>query len=468
MKCIVTGVIEIYGATQAEARQIKEHLSVDDPEYHKKLRINPKARFYLSPQYKFYEEKAGVLTVPRGIGKWLVNTFPAAAFEVNTVTATHEYEFAEPIVLRENQVGVPEAIVAARQGLAVLPTGFGKTIIGLSVIKALGQRALVLAPTTPVKEQFIEDIKKYFGFNPNRADAPIHVRTPQWVNSHAKRGDFDGSRYGVVIYDECDGAVADGARRVWKYLPARFRYGFTGTLDRTDGKGPAIPFYFGDTLVERTETLIAPRIILHQYGGGGAIDAYHKMTQELSEDQERNEGIAALVERGKKTLILTKRVEHYKALAAMMPSGTKAFPIDSDANKKERAELLASFRNGTADFDVLLSTYALLGRGADIPSLDTLILAGDLKSHVLQRQAAGRILRLFEGKEPVIHDIVDVSNPILFKQAKARQKVYKSKNWPTSVCPMKSTTQSLFPKDLRHLFENVSTGSATPSAAPSL
>lgn len=453
MRCIVDGQIKIYGALPHEAKLIKTHLSIDDPEYHRKLRINPKARYYLSPQFKFYEDKATVLTVPRGIGKWLVETFPAASFEVNTVTAPYDFELLEPITLRPNQVGVPELVAKSIQGLAVLPTGFGKTIVALAVIKALGQRALVLAPTTPIKEQFLADIQKYFGINANKDDAPIQVRTPQWVNSRAKAGKFDGSAFGLVIYDECDGSVADGARRVWKHLPARFRYGLTGTLDRTDGKGPAIPFYFGDTLVERDQDLAyAPRIILHHYDGGGAVDVYHKMTKEVSEDPERNLGIVDLVERGKKTLILTKRVEHYKALTAMMPAHLKAYAIDSDANKKERAALLGSFRDGSADFDVLLSTYSLLGRGADIPSLDTLVLAGDLKSHVLQRQAAGRILRLFKGKEPVIHDIVDINNPILFKQAKARKKVYDSKNWPTSVCPMKATTQSLFPKDLQHLF----------------
>ena len=476
MNCIVTGVITIQGATLGEARRIKEYLSVDDPEYHRKLRINPKARFYLSPQFKFYEEgkdkpgfgQAATLVVPRGAGKWLFDNFPSATFDVRTVTAPYEFKEVEPIVLRQNQKGIPETIIKARQGLAVLPTGFGKTIIALAVAKSLGQRTLILAPTLPIKEQFVVDISRYFGVDATRDDAPIQVRTPQWVNGRAKRRMFDGSAFGLVIYDECDGSVADGARRIWKHLPARFRYGLTGTLDRTDGKGPAIPFYFGDVLVERFETSVTPSVVLHQYNGGGAVDTYHKMTQELSEDQERNEGIVNIVEKGKKTLILTKRVEHYKQLAAMMPKDLKVFPVDSKDNKKERAELLASFRNGTADFDVLLSTYALLGRGADVPSLDTLILAGDLKSHVLQRQAAGRILRLFKGKEPVIHDIVDVNNPILFKQAKARQKVYKAKNWPTSVCPMNSTTQSLFPKDLKYLFGTGSSGSATPSAAPSL
>lgn len=457
MRCIVTGVIEILGAQPWEVAKIKEYLSVDDPAYYQKIRINPKAKFFLSPQFTYYAQTKsdpGRLVAPRGIAGWLNQQFKPT-WEIKTQKAPHDFKPKEDITLRPNQVGIPEEVVKASQGLIVLPTGYGKTIVGLEVVRLLGQRTLVIVPKLPIKEMWVNDIQRYFGVDPRRDDSPIHVVTPSFILSRAKRGSFDGSVYGLVLYDECHGAVADGARKIWQHLPAHHRYGLTGTLDRTDGQGPAIPFYFGPVLVERNQTLASPMVVLSNYRGGGAVDVYHKMIEAQVTDPDRNKAIAELVSGLKgKTLVLTKRVIHYGLLAKLI-HGKRVVVINSDDNKAEAKATMQALRDGSKPFDVILGTMSLLGTGVDIPSLDTLVIAGDLKSSVLHKQAAGRILRLFKGKnDPTIYDIVDIDNPILFKQAKARQKVYKELNWPTSVCPLTTQgTKHLFPQDLLHLFE---------------
>lgn len=457
MRAVVTGTLELTDLKPWEEQKIKDYLSIDDPAYYQKIRINPKAKFFLSPQFHHYVQKrnqTGRLVAPRGIAGWLRRSFEAS-WEVKTVKAPYEYTWQEEIVLRENQKGLVEDVIRQPQGLIVLPTGFGKSIIALKLIKELGQRALIIVPKKPIQEAFLSDIQRYFGFDARAAESPIHVRTPAFIASRIKRNDFDGSAYGCVIYDECHGVAADGARKLFDSLPAHYRYGLTGTLDRSDGQGPAIAFYFGEVLVERHQTLARPKVVINHYRGGGAVDVYHKMTEAMATDENRNQAIAELVETlPGKTLVLTKRVVHYGLIAEKI-KGKKVIVLNSDDNAKEAKERLRALRDGSEPFDVILGTFSLLGTGTDIPSLDTLVLAGDLKSSVLHKQAAGRILRLFEGKkEPVIHDIVDIDNPILFRQAKARQKVYNELNWPTSVCPMKTQgVISLFPKDLLHLFD---------------
>jgi superfamily II DNA or RNA helicase len=72
----------------------------------------------------------------------------------------------------------------------------------------------------------------------------------------------------------------------------------------------------------------------------------------------------------------------------------------------------------------------MLSTGTDIPALDTLIFAGDLRSDVLQEQSAGRILRLFRDKQhPKIIDFVDNKTGILNHQGKARIRWYKKQGW---------------------------------------
>ena len=104
--------------------------------------------------------------------------------------------------------------------------------------------------------------------------------------------------------------------------------------------------------------------------------------------------------------------------------------ISSGTGQRERIQLLSDLREGKSDFDVLLGTYSMLATGTDIPSLDTLVFAGDLKSDVLAQQAVGRILRLFKDKQsPKIIDVADFGNGIFLHQFKERRRFYKSQGW---------------------------------------
>ncbi len=157
------------------------------------------------------------------------------------------------------------------------------------------------------------------------------------------------------------------------------------------------------------------------------------MIEEQVTCEARNKLIADVIERerklGKKVLVLTKRVAHYELLHSMVdPEGAFCF-ASSDA-KQKRDELLQGLRDGSQEFSALFGTYALLGTGIDIPKLSVVILAGDLKSDVLAEQSIGRIQRLLDGKpNPKVVDIVDKTNPVLYKQARIRQAFYRERNW---------------------------------------
>ena len=92
--------------------------------------------------------------------------------------------------------------------------------------------------------------------------------------------------------------------------------------------------------------------------------------------------------------------------------------------------MLKEFKNETKHFDAIVGTTSLLSVGLDIPALDTLIIACDMRSGILTRQSAGRILRLFgEKKEAEILDIKDGWNGILSAQYYKRYKTYKKMGW---------------------------------------
>jgi superfamily II DNA or RNA helicase len=132
-----------------------------------------------------------------------------------------------------------------------------------------------------------------------------------------------------------------------------------------------------------------------------------------------------------KVLILCKRREHCKKLMEKLES-LGAWYADSD--DKDRTKVLLRMRGGLYNFNILIGTLALLGTGLDIPVLDTCIICGDLKSDVLCQQGAGRVLRLFEGKETAkIYDLFDNLNPIFKNQFYQRRKFYQSQKWEIKI-----------------------------------
>ena len=163
---------------------------------------------------------------------------------------------------------------------------------------------------------------------------------------------------------------------------------------------------------------------------------YHDIIYDQTNNKERNQIIASKVEEavseGRKVLVLTKRIAHYEyILEALHDKGIDdTFAIrSSDPNKKSNA-LIRSLRDSSTAFNCILGTYTMLGTGFDLSQLDTIILAGDLKSSVLQTQAIGRILSKNKNKKyPKVIDIKDTNNPILLNQARIRTKFYEENNW---------------------------------------
>jgi superfamily II DNA or RNA helicase len=131
--------------------------------------------------------------------------------------------------------------------------------------------------------------------------------------------------------------------------------------------------------------------------------------------------------------VLTKRTKHYEKLFSLLGERPGTFMIKSKlsaADTKVKDELLEKLRTGSTDFNVILGTFSLLSTGINIPALDTIVLAGDLKSSVLTTQAVGRCLRVMLNKPNVrIIDIVDSNNRMFYRQYLERKKFYSSQGW---------------------------------------
>ena len=194
---------------------------------------------------------------------------------------------------------------------------------------------------------------------------------------------------------------------------------------------------FGDIIVDRKLPSMPPSVSIIRCEEEPWGDTYSTIIDSQVDNINRNKLIANIsmleLALGRKLIILTKRTKHYENLYQLLPGNICAYRIKSQLKADEQRrqdDLLNRLREGGKDFDVILGTFGLLSTGINIPALDTIIFAGDLKSSVLATQSVGRILRLFEGKQdPKIIDIDDVKSGILHNQARLRKRFYKDNEW---------------------------------------
>lgn len=453
MRMIIGSKIALIETPPAMLATMRKALSLHNPAYGQALKRNPHARIFLSPKIPYYTEKDGVFFCGRGledrIHAYAEKHEIDLEFYERTVKPT--FRAKSTIALRPYQEGVPErAIIAGEHGILRLDTGWGKTFCALRMAELLETTALFIVPKKSILGQFVADIEKFFGMKAGiigdgKFDVqPFTVATIQTLQKKIKTMHPDDAKklseyYGAVFVDECHTTVPKKSRQVVEFFASRHVYGLTATNRRTDEQGEALDFMYGKVLVDGKMERATPSVEIASFAGKIPMGEYHDIIEDQINDYERNKLIASRVveetRRGRRVLVLTKRVSHYDGLLhdirELDPEGAdRAIALRGTGSSKERAAALADLRSGGRDFSVLLGTFSLLSTGVDVPSLDTLVIAGDLKSDVLTEQSAGRILRLFEGKQdPLVVDVNDVGNPILKRQAQARRAFYIQQGW---------------------------------------
>ena len=132
---------------------------------------------------------------------------------------------------------------------------------------------------------------------------------------------------------------------------------------------------------------------------------------------------------GRNCLVLTERVEHVKILSAEIG---KTIPdlisVTGGMGTKETRETLEKITSAPTDKPIILvATGRFIGEGFDEPRLDTLFLAMPISWKGTLQQYAGRLHRLFEGKnEVLIYDYVDIHVQVFEKMYNRRLSGYAS------------------------------------------
>lgn len=437
---VISNHIYLHGITDEQKEVIKKTLTLPNPMYWK-LKNMGKWVGATPKEFKYYEEIEDTLVVPRGLVER--NKKFLSGIKIIDTTLYKENPLASwlpDIKLRDYQ----EKIIASwrtqnkKEGVFNLGTGTGKSILALQLIKEIGLTATILVPTNIILNQFVSEAKKHWGYDLgviNGEQKVIREVTVVCVPSLFGNPELLKelvANTSVLIVDECSGFVSDRRCEVVEEFNASHVYGLTATPEREDGQTKAIFFYFGDIIEEYEMTAVDPTVEVIDSRVFIPIKVnYAEMIDEMIRNDSRNKLISGLalgeMLKGRKVLILTKRIEHYKELRKRLPDGDGI--ITADSGDDTLADQLEDLRQNKRDFNCIIGTFSLLGTGFNIEKLDTLIIAGDLRSSILTTQSAGRILRLLKDKTAKIIDIWDKDNGMLSRQFNHRKKLYETKGW---------------------------------------
>lgn len=354
--------------------------------------------------------------------------------------------------LRPDQDAAVAAMLRHDAGVLCAPTAFGKTVTAAAMIARRGVNTLVLVHRTELLRQWQERLKAFLEVNrsagsdlvgvigggKSKATGRIDIAVMQSVS---RQGEVDPlvENYGHIIVDECHHVGAVSFDAILKRARAKFVLGLTATPLRRDGQQPIIFMQCGPIRHSATRPADAPhdlevvarqrldRIDLPQDAGIQDVFRF------LANDAARTEAVAAevraVVEAGRKVLVLTERTEHLDAIAAAL-NGTTPAPLSLHGrmSRKQRAALLADLQALPPEAPrILLATGKLVGEGFDHPPLDTLVLAMPISWKGTLQQYAGRLHRQHAGKDDVrIVDFVDCGHPALLRMWNKRQVGYRA------------------------------------------
>ena len=327
--------------------------------------------------------------------------------------------------------GVYDALRHNRK-LLISPTASGKSLMIYSLVRYYvdkGQKILLVVPTTSLVEQMYKDFLDY-GWNADSYchriysgreksnDAPVTITTWQSVYK-LDRTFFED--YNVVIGDEAHLFKSKSLISIMTKLHhAKYRFGFTGTLDGTQTHKWVLEGVFGPSYkVTRTDELMKQGhlsqldiqcvVLKHP---PQKFEAFEDEIQYLISHEQRNRFITNLsLDLKGNTLVLFSRVEAhgavlYEKINNNKQDGRKVFFIHGGVDTEER-ELVREIteRENNA---IIVASYGTFSTGINIKNLHNVIFASPSKSRVRNLQSIGRVLRKGKNKtKAVLYDISD-------------------------------------------------------------
>jgi len=314
---------------------------------------------------------------------------------------------------------------------------FGKTFTALAIAGLFGQKTLVVTHTVPLRNQWVREIEKVYGFTPGIiGSGKFNISTPIVVGnvqSLYKCMDQIYKTFGTVILDEMHHVSSPTFSRILDKSCARYKLGLSGTIERKDGKHVVFRDYFGNKLFQPPkENYMVPAV--HIYPSetrlpDGASVPWAKRINAIAYNDEYQHSVAmiasAYAANGHNVLVVSDRVAFLKNCAELV--GDNAICITGDVGHEDRETLLEEVgKNGK---NILFGTQSIFCEGISKNELSCIILATPINNEPLLTQLVGRVIRELKGKkQPIVVDI-NLKGNTARRQNQERLGFYMKMGW---------------------------------------
>ncbi len=364
------------------------------------------------------------------------NQFYGAPFEENAIISREGVKSYMTKISRHKprdyQIDAVYDALKYNRKLLISPTASGKSLMIYSVVRyyvETKKKVLLVVPTTSLVEQMFKDFEDY-GWNAEKYchkiysgkektnEYPVTITT--WQSIYKLKRPFFKD-FNVAIGDEAHLFKSKSLVSIMtKMDDAKYRYGFTGTLDGSQTHKWVLEGLFGPSYrVTQTKDLIDKghlsklqiRVLILKHKDQ-KFETYEDEIQYIISHTKRNKFIKNLALDSKgNTLILFSRVAThgeilYESINSSVQGSRKVFYVHGgiEAQERERIREITENENNA----IIVASYGTFSTGINIKRLHNVIFSSPSKSRIRNLQSIGRVLRKGDGKlKAVLYDIAD-------------------------------------------------------------
>lgn len=376
--------------------------------------------------------------------------------------------------VREPRPFQREALAAWEQaksaGVVVLPTGAGKSQVGMMAIDKKRRSTLVVAPTLDLVRQWYDLLRATFGVEVGvigGGEHRVEALTVTTYDSAYLHMEHLGNRFGLVIFDECHHLPGETYALAARQCLAPFRLGLTATPERSDGRESVLDALIGPVAYRREIIDMSGQYLAEYETERVAVDLSPEEREEYEAERAvylafvRSQGIqmgspkgwsefimrASRGEQGRRAMQGYRRqrelafaapakldyVDHLlhlhrrdRAIVFTQDNATAyrisrrlLIPAITHQTKiTERSEILGRLNAG--EYTAVV-TSKVLNEGVDVPSANVAIVvsgSGSVREHV---QRLGRVLRKQADKRAVMYELVTAQTSEAYTSERRRE-----------------------------------------------
>ncbi|WJZ02232.1 DEAD/DEAH box helicase [Corynebacterium freiburgense] len=388
---------------------------------------------------RFHQEN-NILQLPRGLTDEVIELLETAGATVHTKRqrARQRLQLEFTGKLRPPQQRALRDTTPHRTGVIVAPPGFGKTVLGCSMIAHRNVPTAVLVNRKELVDQWRTSLSEFLGCTPGQLGAgkrkltgEIDIIMMQSI-SHRDANTSVLDDYDHIVVDECHSIASPATEAAITDARAPYWLGLTATPFRADHMDELITMQLGpirhqaihERVAQREIVLRTTNFITEEPATDGA--SMNAIYSELTTDTDRNAliiaDICSAATEGRTSLVLSNRIEHLHLLQELLQQQvtTPIFLLHGQLPPQERSSTLETLRKLEGPF-ILLAIDKVAGEGFDLPQLNTLFLTipVSFKGRIIQQ--IGRVTR--SDHPALVYDYVDEQVPWLHRMAQRRRRI---------------------------------------------